>query len=134
MFVDPVKEITLTSGCWTKASPAFDPRPQQRFTTPSGRPASWKICRKKFIFSYSALFFSRQLFFFVKWKKNLKIRFFVIIEIVWFCKKTNLSNLFALFGAILTKNWKQQELVKLVFAFWADFPRKKFLRNIRRSP
>ena len=27
MFVDPVKEITLTSGCWTKASPAFDPRP-----------------------------------------------------------------------------------------------------------
>ena len=25
--VEPVKEITLTSGCCTKASPALDPRP-----------------------------------------------------------------------------------------------------------
>ena len=45
--VEPVKEITLTSGGCTTASLALDPRPWIRFKTPRGTPTSWKTCRQK---------------------------------------------------------------------------------------
>ena len=44
VVVSPVKEISGTSGCLTRASPASSPRPLTRLNTPSGRPASLKIC------------------------------------------------------------------------------------------
>ena len=44
VVVSPVKEISGTSGCLTSASPASSPRPLTRLNTPSGRPASLKIC------------------------------------------------------------------------------------------
>ena len=44
VVVSPVKEISGTSGCLTSASPASSPRPLTRLKTPSGRPASLKIC------------------------------------------------------------------------------------------
>ena len=43
VVVSPVKEISGTSGCLTRASPASSPRPLTRLNTPSGRPASLKI-------------------------------------------------------------------------------------------
>ena len=45
VVVSPVKEISGTSGCLTRASPASSPRPLTRLNTPSGRPASLKIVR-----------------------------------------------------------------------------------------
>lgn len=47
VVVSPVKEISGTSGCFTNASPASSPRPLTRLNTPSGRPASLKICAHK---------------------------------------------------------------------------------------
>ena len=41
--LSPVKEISGTSGCLTRASPASSPKPLTRLNTPSGRPASSKI-------------------------------------------------------------------------------------------
>ncbi len=43
VVVSPVKEISGTSGCLTRASPASSPRPLTRLNTPSGRPASLKM-------------------------------------------------------------------------------------------
>ena len=42
--VEPVKETSLTSGCFTRASPARGPEPNTMFTTPAGRPASCRTC------------------------------------------------------------------------------------------
>lgn len=133
MFVDPVKEITLTSGCWTKASPAFDPRPQQRFTTPSGRPASWKICRKKFIFSYSALFFSRQLFFFVKWKKLENQVFFYLVKLFDFARKLISQTCLHYLGHFQQK-MKTTRTCKTSFCFLTGFSSQKNSYAISEDP
>ena len=44
--VDPVNEITLTSGCETSGAPAPGPSPSTRFSTPEGSPASINACTK----------------------------------------------------------------------------------------
>ncbi len=44
MVLSPVNEISGTSGCLTSASPASSPSPLTRLNTPSGKPASAKIC------------------------------------------------------------------------------------------
>jgi hypothetical protein len=40
VFVPPVKEIALISGCSTMACPALPPSPCTMFKTPAGKPAS----------------------------------------------------------------------------------------------
>jgi hypothetical protein len=45
VLVEPVKETTLTSGCWMSGSPAPAP-PFTMLTTPSGKPASSRHCTK----------------------------------------------------------------------------------------
>src|SRR5207247_4346014 len=41
--VEPVKETTATSGWCSNASPTVPPGPKTMFTTPSGKPASYRI-------------------------------------------------------------------------------------------
>ena len=44
--VEPVKEMTFTSGCDTSGAPVPGPSPSTRFSTPGGSPASWRACTK----------------------------------------------------------------------------------------
>ena len=44
--VEPVNEMTLTSGCASSGAPAPGPSPSTRFRTPLGRPASTSACTK----------------------------------------------------------------------------------------
>src|SRR4051794_32095488 len=41
---DPVKETAFTAGCPMISSPASEPEPRMRLSTPGGRPASSNIC------------------------------------------------------------------------------------------
>src|SRR6218665_593168 len=43
VLLSPVKEMSGTSGCFTRASPASSPSPLTRLKTPFGSPASSKI-------------------------------------------------------------------------------------------
>ncbi len=43
MLLSPVNEMSGTSGCLTRASPACSPSPLTRLNTPCGSPASSKI-------------------------------------------------------------------------------------------
>src|SRR5687767_625280 len=45
--VPPVKEIATTSGCSTRAWPAFAPSPWITFSTPFGSPASMQSCENR---------------------------------------------------------------------------------------
>ena len=42
MAVPPMKQMSGTSGCLTRASPVTAPDPNTMFTTPAGTPGEWK--------------------------------------------------------------------------------------------
>ena len=49
--VPPIKPTTSMPGCFTNCEPAPAPGPVMTCTTPSGRPASWRISTKRMIAS-----------------------------------------------------------------------------------